>query len=115
MYCGNFEGFGSGELMGWVRRKGSDQPVRLRLDIDGAAAGEHVADWFRQDLAEAREADGCCAFFINVPREYLDDQVHTYKLTIIDPNADLVFPAKVARFAPHTRYVKRNRSRSGLF
>lgn len=115
MYRGNFEGFGSGELMGWVRRKASDQPVHLRLEIDGAPAGEHVADWFRQDLKEAQEGDGCCAFFINIPREYLDDKVHTYKLTITDPDAGLVFPPKIARFSPQTRYVNRKRLHKGFF
>lgn len=115
MYRGHFEGFGSGELMGWVRKVDSSQPVRLRLEIDGAPAGEYLADSFRQDLKSAREGNGRCAFFINIPRQYLDDAVHSYKLMIADPEADLDFPAKIARFARHTRYVERRSDNNSFF
>ena len=107
MYKGRFEGFGSGEVIGWVAKDGDAARILVQLYVDDKFVLEDNSDYFRKDLFEAGIGDGKYAFYLRVPNKYFDNKVHSYEVRVRD-EARTSLGRLVAEFKPGTPYQDRS-------
>lgn len=80
----------AGWAAGWARKPGSSAPVSLLVKIDDVVIGEVLADQFRPDLVVLEGTGGNCAFWFDVPEEYLDGEPHEIDIYSSDTGQHLI-------------------------
>ncbi|HEY2132131.1 MAG TPA: hypothetical protein VGH36_04020 [Acetobacteraceae bacterium] len=72
-----------------IDRDNPDNPVLLEILVDGAPIDVVLADRYRDDLRQAGEGDGHCAFWFRLPQPLSPDRRHLVSIRRAADGADL--------------------------
>jgi GT2 family glycosyltransferase len=82
---GFFDGIeDAGWVAGWVRPLSGNDTITLAVAIDGALVAEIWADQFRDDLLRPDGSGGSCAFWFDIPEEFLDGEPHEVDILVAE-------------------------------
>lgn len=114
---GSLDGPIHGTVRGWAfDRENPDASVAVQLSFDGKPFVTVVARMFRSDLLDAGFGNGCHAFSVTLPPEYLDGNTHTLSARIAGTDVALsgsprgvahTDPPPAAAFPPMDRQMPR--------
>jgi hypothetical protein len=78
-------------IAGWLRYPHQvNRRVYFVVLIDGVSIYDGVADRFREDLRKAFNNDGCCAFLIPTPKNFVDGKKHRVCIQIKNETDDVI-------------------------
>lgn len=98
---GSLDQCGPGAIRGWARwTHDSTHPVMLALHEGGQELARFEASYWRADLAELQDGDGCCGFEHALPAALGDGQLHTLDLRLADSEASLLQAPFKTRLSP---------------
>jgi hypothetical protein len=78
-------------IAGWLRYPHQvNRRVFFAVQIDGVPIYDGVADRFREDLRKAFNNDGCCAFLIPTPKNFMDGKKHRVCIRIKNETGEVI-------------------------
>lgn len=96
---GVIDGISDGRICGWVwNRINPSQKLTVKLWDGGNYIGEAKANNYRSDLAEAKKGNGHCGFFMDLPIDILNGELHSLRVRVGETDYEL--PGSPLAFGP---------------